>query len=112
MRICRVFVAVLVVAAILGTATFAGATCAIQGKIVYMQRASGGATVVYLAPATSLPLFYFVYTTVDPNFITMLSAAQASGTKVSITGSAAACPTSGTTRAGGVISVVYVLSNL
>lgn len=111
MKSYRILVAIFVVAAILGTATFAGATCAISGKVVWMQRALGGTAVVYVAPAATLPTYYYVYTTTDASLITMLSAAQASGTKISVTGSAAACPSAGTTRAGGVISVVNVLTN-
>lgn len=111
MRAYKLFVVVLVVAAILGTATFAGATCTIGGKIMFMNRSSGGVTYVYVAPLTSLPTYYYVYTTVDANFIAMLTAAQAANNRIYVTGSVTTCPTAGTTRGAGVISNVQTFSN-
>lgn len=111
MRAYKLFVVVLVVVAILGTATFAGATCVLGGKVMFMSRSSGGVTYVYVAPITALPSYYYIYTTVDTNFIAMLTAAQAGNNRIYIVGSAATCPTVGTTRAAGVISTVQTYSN-
>jgi phosphatidylethanolamine-binding protein (PEBP) family uncharacterized protein len=104
-------VLILVLIVMLSAAPKSEALCTIYGRIVYAST-NGGNYTVYVAPippsGSVLSPYYFIYTTVDPEVISTLNAAQAGNLKVLITGNITACPTTGTSRPGGVITSVGV----
>jgi hypothetical protein len=85
------------------------AACTTYGKVVYSYT-NGGTCWVYVTPNTALPLFYYYFTTTDPEVIAAVNAAQAGNLKVYAIGNATACPTSGSYRYGGVVSWFYTYS--
>jgi hypothetical protein len=102
-------VLILVLVVMLSAAAQSEAACNIPGKIVYAVT-NGVTYTVYVAPSqAALPTFYYVFTTVDPEVISTLNAAQASNFRVLINGNAAACGT-GLYRTGGTITLVAVYS--
>lgn len=65
------------------------------------------ATRFYIAQSAVLPTVYFTFDTSNQMFINHLNAAQAGNLQVRVTGNAAACPTTGTIRFGGLITAVF-----
>lgn len=106
---------VVVTAMLIGSSSIAGATCTEFGKVVATQQ-SGSAYTVWLSPVYStLPTFYYIFTTstaslTTKGFIDQLNIAEAANLKVRIQGSAAACGSTGTYRAGGSITSVVTYS--
>jgi hypothetical protein len=96
-------VLVLMIAAVMAfLAAPAHATCQTLGKIVVLNL-TGTSAVVYLSTG-GVVSFYRFYSTNNLQFITMLTAAQASGSWVRITGNASTCSGTGLTRNGGTIT--------
>ncbi|OPX94790.1 MAG: hypothetical protein A4E58_02445 [Syntrophorhabdus sp. PtaB.Bin006] len=89
----------------------ADATCAVTGKIMYVSSpVASGTAYVYMTPSTTLPSYYYYYT-IPASYAytagqTALYGAMAGNLTVTIYGNAASCPTSGSTRYGGVVTNV------
>jgi hypothetical protein len=102
-------VLILVLIVMLSAAPKSEALCTIYGRIVYAST-NGGNYTVYVAPipptSSVISTYYLIFTTVDPEVISTLNAAQAGNLKIYISGNATICPTTGITRAGGVITSV------
>jgi DMSO reductase anchor subunit len=95
------------------SAGMAEATCTrSSAKVVNIAESASSATAtIYFADAVSLPVVYWIYTTTNDPIKDLLSAAMAGNFTLSVTGAAASCPTTGTTRAGGAITSVSVNQN-
>jgi len=86
------------------------AVCTQYGKIIYTS-GSNTSTTYYIAPRTTFPTYYYYFSTSDPDVEAGLAAAVANHDTVYMYGSAASCPTTGTTRYGGVISSYGIYHN-
>lgn len=64
--------------------------------------------VYWVAPETTTPTFYYVFTTSNQSYINLLNAALVSGKQVRVTGGAAACPAAGLFRAAGAVVAVFM----
>jgi hypothetical protein len=64
-------------------------------------------TIFFLSQGLPTPTFYFVFSTSNQMFINHLNAAHAGNLQVRVRGDAAACPATGTLRAGGTILRVF-----
>jgi hypothetical protein len=92
----------------------ASALCDIsQARVIHAQStpfnsATATGMVYWVAPSSTTPTFYFVYTTTNQTYINLLNAALISGKQVRVTGSAAACPAAGTLRSAGIVVGVFM----
>ena len=114
MKTSKLLFVILVVIAMFGITSIAGATCGNYGKIMYTYRTSSGTMYVYVTPnRTSFPTYYYYFTTSQNNYQVMdqLTSAQAGNYTVYLNGNASSCASSGTYRYGGVInySITYTM---
>jgi hypothetical protein len=99
-------IAVLVAAALVVTHVGdASAACSASGKVLYTNT-NAGVTYVYVGQGATTITVVFMFTTNSVLIQSAAMAASAGGNWVSIVGSAASCPTTGTIRAGGAISTI------
>nr|WP_321465016.1 hypothetical protein [uncultured Desulfobulbus sp.] len=102
----------------LGMANIAEAGCGQYGKVRYAYQYASGSTYFYISPRTTTPAStYYYYFRVDATtnggvaLVSSLASAQASGQTVYVYGNASACPTTGTGRYGGTVSMARVHSD-
>jgi len=92
----------------------ASALCDIAGgRVTHAQSTPFGsltatAMIYWVAPSTTTPIFYYVYTTANQTYINLLNAALASGKQVRVTGNVAACPAAGVLRSAGSVIGVFM----
>jgi hypothetical protein len=88
----------------------ANATCTSYGHVVYSYTYYG-ATPPYgyfwVSNNTALPTYYFYFYTNNATALGQLKTAEATNEKVYVYGDAASCPTTGTSRYGGVVQYLY-----
>lgn len=106
MRRIAVF-ALAMVAATLIVAQAARATCVVTGEVIRLAE-SETVTQAYLRPSSLSTVVYYFSSSAD-NLRESFRAARASGDRVYVIGNAAACPTTGSIRNGGV--VVNLITN-
>jgi len=117
MNVMKKMLIVLAAALMLGFVTTASATCSVGGKITRVYSVNIGTAdyaYYYLNPShTGLPsaVVYFFYVNGDRTS-DALAAAASDFRNVHIVGSAAACPTTGTYRYGGLAYYSYVFPAL
>lgn len=83
------------------------------GRVVHAESVPfndpGASTAVYwVSHGATAPRWYYTYTTENPLYMGLLTAALASGKQVRVTGNAASCPGSGTLRDAGVVVAVFI----
>jgi hypothetical protein len=99
-------IALLVTAALVVThVDDASAACAASGKVLYTNT-NAGVTYVYIGQGPTTITVVYMFTTNNVLIQSAAMAASAGGNWVNVLGSAASCPTTGTIRAGGVISTI------
>jgi hypothetical protein len=75
--------------------------------VVRSEGAPGGAQIYDFAPPAVLPTFYFRFSTTNSQIIDHLNSAWVGNFTVRVVGNAASCPTTGTVRSGGTITVLF-----
>lgn len=83
----------------------ASAACSASGKVLYTMT-NAGLTYVYIGSGPQLISIVYMFTTNNVLIQSAAMAASAGGNWVTIAGSAATCPTTGTIRNGGAISTI------
>ena len=89
-------------AAVLGTGA-AHALCITEGTS-FQIATDGGTTYIWVRPTNVTSFFYF-FTTTNPQFANTMN--NSLHGHVQLIGSASSCPTSGISRYGGVMSLIY-----
>jgi hypothetical protein len=99
-----------VVALVVAHVGDASAACTASGKIVYAYSTSSGTYIYVGQGTTTISAVYYFFTNSILNQ-SLAAAAFGGGNWVSVTGTAASCPTTGTTRLGGTISSIRAYRN-
>lgn len=113
MKSSKILLAMAIVGILIASSTSAEAYCDQVGKVIYLSVLPSGNSVAYISPLTATPTFYYSYTFSSANhaYVSALGDAMASGQTVTLWGSAASCPTTGTVRAAGALQGVFIQRN-
>ena len=105
----QMLVGVAIAGSVLGMASVGQAACSIEGKAIRSYETTGGTFYTRIVPnSDGLPSYYNWYTTTDTDLKRLLVHAQTSQQTVRVNGDAPSCPTSGTGRNGGSVTLVEI----
>ncbi|OPY65513.1 MAG: hypothetical protein A4E63_02944 [Syntrophorhabdus sp. PtaU1.Bin050] len=106
----KIILSVIAMAIVLGSVSVGHAVCTVTGGISNVTVPASGAITVYVYTGALTNYYFYVLTAyTSPNlYAAIRSAAGSSSRRVTITGNAATCPTSGSLRYGGYVTTVTV----
>ncbi|OPY64774.1 MAG: hypothetical protein A4E62_02800 [Syntrophorhabdus sp. PtaU1.Bin002] len=106
----KIILSVIIMAIVLGSVSVGHAVCTVTGTISNVVVPVSGAITVYVFTGAFTSHYYYINTAyTSPNlYAAIRSAAGSSSRRVTITGNAATCPTTGSLRYGGYATTVTV----